>query len=534
MDNRNFKELLVLKVSQPLGDFYAASIPVKDLLEITFTEPLKYIDKSGKLVGGQRQKDDKRLKEIGKYIETPEMAFPNSIILAANFTEAGNILKDYEERWRIEQDKSGQFKLIIPKKLKLAAIIDGQHRLGAFKEISDASILEKTELLCSIYFDLTNSYQAYLFATINSNQKKVDRSLALEQFGYNVDDEDSKAWSPEKLSVFLTRKLNVDNENSSPFYNHIKVAALNGDILFDGNTSDWYISTATVVDGICALLSSNPKRDRILMLKAKNFFTGRSRDLIRDEKDYSPLRSFYLNNNDLEIYNTVLNYFKAISQILWSKKSENSYITKTVGVQASFDILKLILNKEKHLNPSKINFDDYINMASSINFSDKFFQASGIGRSRIKKCISLSMGLVDFAKIRINDREIYNLLIDGKNSGRQNEYKIGEEEAENAVMFALETAIWNYDSKSVSLFINDNYEEPVIFQNFKDLIEKLIELFNETLINNMPDDVNFVNDEKNDINSKNIVLSNLVDYGENFNRLGWYDNVKNNDLLDLD
>jgi hypothetical protein len=41
------------------------------------------------------------------------------------------------------------------------------------------------QLICSIFFELPKPYQAQLFATINSTQKPVDKSLTYELFGYN-------------------------------------------------------------------------------------------------------------------------------------------------------------------------------------------------------------------------------------------------------------------------------------------------------------------------------------------------------------
>jgi DNA phosphorothioation-associated DGQHR protein 1 len=241
MDNKGenvFLEVPALKVKQPMGDFYVITISARELLDISFSEPMKYIDNSGHVQGSQRPKDTKRLKEIAKYIETVEMAFPNSIILAANYTPNGGISKDGGERWKITNENN-LHKILIPKRMPLAAVIDGQHRLNAFQYVTKEERFTDLQLVCSVYFDLPNSYQAFLFATINSNQKKVDRSLALEQFGYNVDDESEKAWTPEKFAVFLSRKLNIDKERS-PLYQHIKVAPLDAEVLFDNEIiSTW-------------------------------------------------------------------------------------------------------------------------------------------------------------------------------------------------------------------------------------------------------------------------------------------------------
>ena len=367
---QNYLEINALKVKQPLGDFYVISIDAEKLLTLAFSEPLKYIDNNGNVQGSQRVKDEKRLKEIGKYIESVEMAFPNSIIVTANYNQNGKIVKDENERWKvIENKENGTYKIIIPKKHKLAAIIDGQHRLSAFDYVKDKTLLSKIQLVCSVYFDLPNSYQAFLFATINSNQKKVDRSLALEQFGYNVDDEPEKSWTPEKLAVFLTRRLNTDK--NSPFHKHIKVAPLNYENLFDAPmTKEWVVSTATIVDGITSLVSSNAKRDRILM-QQKPLFGGRSRDLLNDIRDTSPLRNLFLENKDLTLYNTVINYFKIVEDVFWKKASDNSYIFKTVGIQALFDVLKTTLKNKSLVNIDKTDFHSYLIQASNIDFAEK-------------------------------------------------------------------------------------------------------------------------------------------------------------------
>jgi DNA phosphorothioation-associated DGQHR protein 1 len=515
----NFLEIPALKVHQPLGDFYVISISARDLLEITFSEPMKYIDNSGNVKGSQRPQDIKRLKEIATYIESVEMAFPNSIILSANYTQDGEITKDKNERWYVKEI-NGVFKLIIPKKIKLAAIIDGQHRLNAFEFVTKEERYSELQLVCSVYFDLPNSYQAFLFATINSNQKKVDRSLALEQFGYNVDDEPEKSWTPEKFSVFLSRKLNIDKD-SSVFYKHIKVAPLDGDKLFDGDSStDWVVSTATIVDGICNLISSNVKRDRILMQK-KNILSGRNRDMLIDIKDISPMRKLFIDNQDKTIYDTLINYFKVVKEIYWDIATQKSYINKTVGIQALFDILKLILIKEKSLFPDKIDFNSYLTNSSSINFSDKFFQASGIGRSRIKNTIALSSNLISFDKIKKTDKAFYEQIISGISTDTKKEKWLWEDEAENAVIYALENANWNFDDKSVSLIEEYDYDKVTRYKNIEDFMQKLVEIAEIQFVANLPSDDEFADEQREKFDPEDLVQSHLFEYEENLKKLGW-------------
>ena len=258
--------LRAVKVSQPMGDFYAVAIPARLLRQVVFLDPTRIssVDRVSflyRLLGNQRESSTPRAKKIAQYINTVESAFPNSIILAANYSDDGEFQEDPQHRWRIQTDERGDF-LIIPSEHRVASVIDGQHRLLGFDYCNEER--RDMELLCAVYMDLPQQYQAYLFATINMNQRKVDKSLAYEQFGYNVDDESAEAWAPDKLAVFFTRRLNLDPK--SPLYQHIKIAPLEADLVFEqGSEERWMISTACVVEGILSLISSKPKADRDML-----------------------------------------------------------------------------------------------------------------------------------------------------------------------------------------------------------------------------------------------------------------------------
>ena len=191
-----------IKVTQPLGDFYIAKIKARDLLKVSTSSVLRY-DKDGTLKGNQRPLKSDRLKAIANFIRSEEMFFPTSIIVAANIDDS--LWRDSRRwRWKIERINNDLYQLDIPNQDNISSlIIDGQHRLKSFELTSDE--FKDIELVCSIFFDLPMPYQAYLFATINGNQKKVDKSLALELFGFNVDNEPENTWSPEKLAVYLTK-----------------------------------------------------------------------------------------------------------------------------------------------------------------------------------------------------------------------------------------------------------------------------------------------------------------------------------------
>lgn len=395
--------LKALKVSQPLSDFYVTKVKAKDLLKVSFSEELTYTNEKGELKGSQRSIREKRLKEIARYIDSTEMAFPNSIILAANYSEDGELIDDDEKRWALEKKEEDLYDIIIPTYDKLAVIIDGQHRLRAFDFVENKERLD-VELLCSFYFDLPNTYQAYLFATINTTQKKVDKSLALEQFGFNVEEEPRKSWTPEKLAVYFTRKLNF--EKDSPFYGHIKIAPKYQEDLLFQKKEDWIVSTATVVDGILGLISSKPKRDRVEMSQPSSIFKGRNRKLLEDIRDYSPLRNLFLNTEDDTIFKIVFDFFVLAKRNLWQNRNDESYIVKTVGIQALFEFLKNIL-KEK--NYQSLEFENYISPAEDLNFADHFFQqASGVGRLRIRNALELKAGLKKLKDMKVEDIDEYS------------------------------------------------------------------------------------------------------------------------------
>ncbi|WP_103191865.1 DGQHR domain-containing protein [Formosa algae] len=159
-----------LKVSQPLGDFFVISIKARILKNISFSEPLTYLSDDGKMKGNQRQINTKRLSEIGKYIDTAEMTFPNSIILSVNNQPDGSIIEEKESRWELIEE-NGDYIIEFNEDVMAASIIDGQHRMKGFEYIQNESRLEM-DLLCSVFFDLPNPYQAYHFCYYKWKSKK--------------------------------------------------------------------------------------------------------------------------------------------------------------------------------------------------------------------------------------------------------------------------------------------------------------------------------------------------------------------------
>jgi DNA phosphorothioation-associated DGQHR protein 1 len=265
----------------------------------------------------------------------------------------------------------------------LAAIIDGQHRLFAFAKAMPQRLDMK--LICSIFLDLPKPYQAQLFATINSTQKRVDKSLTYELFGYNLNEENERYWSPDKLAVFFTRKLATDDK--SPLKGRIVIAPKKDEALArlaEGKT--WKVSTAVVVEGIMRLFTSNPKKDTTNLLEGAQ---KTRTDIGALRKDKSPLRKIYLSNGDVILYTLTLNYLVACEEIFWRNATIDSFITKTVGIQALFDILRILAFPAYDKKNIKVEvFANKLRLAGEIDFAtDEFRNASGSGRSAIRRAI---------------------------------------------------------------------------------------------------------------------------------------------------
>ena len=366
----NYDEVSVqqpaIRVDQPLGTFYAFSLSADMLNRIAYSYPAEAVDrmdnewsdsKGYSILGSQRAEKKKRLDEIASFIRTTDATFPNAIILGANYDRDGQYIESEVDRWTVREDAGGRWTIRIPNvNRQSASIIDGQHRLHAFDRLPPDAPERRMELLCVAFLELPTPYHAYVFATINFNQKKVSKSEAYEMFGFDVDERPPIFWSPETLAVYLTRLLNT--EKSSPLFKCILPSA-DSKVLFqdsDDGKSDVRVSLATVVDGILRLISRNPMEDRNTIRRPQN--RERGRESLTGITG-APLRELYIKGNDKAIFELLCNYFSAVQEEVWTTAGQGSYLRKTVGVQALFDVFRelLLRNPIRSLEFSKPNFD---------------------------------------------------------------------------------------------------------------------------------------------------------------------------------
>ncbi|MFV0447134.1 MAG: DGQHR domain-containing protein [Vibrio sp.] len=372
----NFLEEKAIYVSQPYSDFYIASIPVSKLVEVCYSFPAVFGNES--LNGVQRGINEKRVRDISSFALTQNALFPNAIILSANVLSNGE-LADEEKCWYINDNDY----LIVPTKDKCASIVDGQHRLAGLQQALESGKLDENfRVVCAIYMELMPPQQAEIFATINFNQQKVDKSLAYQLFGYDLDSTDREFWAPDTLAIYISRLLN--KEPDSPFYDRINFGMKK--YQYSDVDVDWFISTSTIVEGICRLISKNPTTDRY-KIHEKKLIKNRRVDLELGNNS-PPLRYLYLNKKDAAIYEVINSFFNYLKENVWSINT--SFMYKTIGIQASFDILKLLLVKFDNdtslvlMEISKINIQELAKL--TVNYS-------GIGRGQIRDEIKQQLGL---------------------------------------------------------------------------------------------------------------------------------------------
>ncbi len=386
-----FFQCPAIRVEQPIGEFFICSIPANVLLDVAYSLPAKAERDEGvisRIIGSQRRLKNSRLIDIGKYIDEENSNFPNNIILSANYEEDGDYEDDENLRWRIVSGADGCSSLIIPSPAKLASIIDGQHRLYGFRTSSKPGRREM-RLPCAVFMNLPRPYQAKIFATININQKRVDKSLAYELFGFDLNESDSNKWPPDMLGVYLARVL--ESEQTSPFRGHVKPALLessDGQRPISEDSGEWKVSVACLVEGVIKLISQRPAADKSALA------SGQAKDRSYLPPDKSPLRALFTAARDKTLVTIVSDYFSVVKETLWKGQAPNSFIFRTVGILALFDVLRdALLAKKIELADVLGSADALFLPAKGIDFANDYFHASGAGRVRIRNVLEYVIGL---------------------------------------------------------------------------------------------------------------------------------------------
>lgn len=295
-------KLPALKISQPIGTFYLASIPARELVKISYSDVRRLAEEQRdleKYLGIQRPISRSRIKAIKKYIVAQDATFPTAVILAidercADFHETNGCgvltLQPYEP-----EEGSGENPIPYD---RIAKVIDGQHRIAAFLDENQNwsfSFPDRPfDINLAIFIGADVSEQANVFATVNLAQTKVNRSLV-----YDLT-ELAKTRSPHKTCHDVAVAL--DAELKSPLYHRIKRLG----IATPGRAKE-PLTQASFVEALVPFISQDPIQDR------NNLLEGRR--LAKPDLDYlsrSPFRMLFWEGREVDIAEIIFNYFDAV------------------------------------------------------------------------------------------------------------------------------------------------------------------------------------------------------------------------------
>ncbi len=293
------RSIICLEINQPLGTYYVSKLTIEEVGRV-YTINRREGDN-----GIQRALDIPRKKGITEYCNDPDAIFPTPIIFS--------IKSDDIDKFEKEKDIC---RFSIKDNVKLS-VVDGQHRIAG---ILESQLSKEYELPVVFMFDITVEEEAYIFSTINFNQKKVDKSLIYDLFGVY------QTRSPKKTCHEIAKALN--DESNSPFYKRLKV-------LGKKESSMETLSQGTFVYHLLPLICPEKEADSIATKIKLNQKPQEYPDCI--------FNRYFMREEDSTIYAILLNYFNAAREVFpeeWN--STSSILTKSTGYGGMMMALKNI------------------------------------------------------------------------------------------------------------------------------------------------------------------------------------------------
>lgn len=316
-------DLECVRVSQPIGDFYITAIDSAILRQITYSDvrKLRGDREIDEYLGIQREVNPKRVKEIGKYVNTVDACFPTAVILAVPGRCA-----EYDEEKRILTLKSDLEAEDLENRIdktQIARVLDGQHRIEGLDNLAHGH--PPFQINVSIFVEMDIESQAYLFSVVNLAQTKVSKSLVYDLFEY------SKARSPQKTAHSIAVAL--DRDPTSPFFESIKRLG----VATKGRFTET-LTQATFVEALLPYLSPDPVKDRDTFLRGHKPIKPDTRELER-----CLFRMMFLEERDLDIADVIYNFFSAAAKRwpqAWNNGGTGAILKKTNGFKGLMRLLK--------------------------------------------------------------------------------------------------------------------------------------------------------------------------------------------------
>lgn len=308
-------EFQCLKVTQPIGDLYLASVPYNRLIEITHFDVRRILQRDRdveRYLGIQRPLNRRRVKELEDYVNYYDASFPTAIIVAVEerFTSY-----DEEARTiRLSNVPRDEDEPTIPIR-NIARVLDGQHRIAGLHGFTGDTF----DLPVTIFVGADIADQAHVFATVNLEQNKVNKSLAYDLYSL------ATSRSPQKSCHSIAVVL--DQDENSPLHHRIKRLG----VAMEGKGFQ-PISQATFVESVMQYISDNPKGDRDALLRHRKLKPAAGDDLVR-----LPFRNSFIEERDVKIVEVLFNYFTSIKTrwpVAWSNPDRGNMLNRTNGFRA--------------------------------------------------------------------------------------------------------------------------------------------------------------------------------------------------------
>lgn len=349
-------KLNVMKVTQPIGEFFIGAIDAQSLLEITTVDVRAFGEgHAGTIDGIQRELSKTRLKDLSEYVNLEYATFPTSVILAID--ERCVTLKEItgcQDLYQLEVSAYDGSEGDSPIALDASAfVIDGQHRLaGLAKRESEKGLFEVN---VSIFVGADIADQAEIFSRVNLAQTKVNKSLTYDLLDY------AREKSPYKVAHDIVVALNADDRG--PFFEKIKRLGVRTPGVL-GET----LAQATVVNGLLRYLPQNQEKERSKSLfglskKAEPNESWRNRIFV----------DFYRADDFTSIFLIVSNYFEAVAEKwpnVWKEPEEGQILPRTTGYNALIRFLK-----DAYLSivdePRVVNTKEFAAIFNEINIDEK-------------------------------------------------------------------------------------------------------------------------------------------------------------------
>lgn len=342
-----------IRARQPIGDIFVGAIPARKLMSITYFDVRRVLKDERdfeRYLGIQRPLDTKRVAKLSEYVNYKDASFPTSVILAleeeyVSFDDKINMMtvSNYREGEDAPSINLGE----------IARVLDGQHRIAGLQAFDGTEF----DLSVTLFVGADISDQAQIFATVNLEQTKVNKSLVYDLYDL------AHSRSPQKTCHNIAVAL--DGDADSPLGQRIKRLGL----ATEGRVFE-PITQATFVEALIEYISRDPRGDRDMILRGKKIARASGDELYK-----VPFRNMFIDGRDVEIAKIVNNYFIAVRrkwETAWDARGRGFVLNRTNGFRALMRLFRSAYLKvaEPGDVPSADRFYDHVFSALRVDSDD--------------------------------------------------------------------------------------------------------------------------------------------------------------------